>query len=281
MSASRISPTALYTGEVWHRHQRSFDELRVLEGRVFYRALQPAMTASRSLGGSTLEDFLLARHDLIDAQLHDHLAHHGRAIVIEIAAGLSPRGMRFVRQYGEAVTYIEADLPPMVLTKRGKIAAHLQAHPNHRVVPVDAFAAKGPNSLPALFESLPAHQPVVVITEGLLNYFDRQHVEQLFAQLASLFADRPGSLYVSDIHLQTTNQGLKIRIGKALLGAFVRGRLHLHYERPRDLIDAAAAQGLAAQLLVPSHYAGQFESCRAIGADLVSILVARPLNSSR
>jgi len=41
--------------------------------------------------------------------------------VIEVAAGLSPRGWRFRRRYGDRLTYVEADLPAMAARKRGAL----------------------------------------------------------------------------------------------------------------------------------------------------------------
>src|SRR5205085_63114 len=50
-----ISPTAHYTGHVWRRNGLSHEELGTLEGRLLFEALEPAMRASRAVGGPTLE----------------------------------------------------------------------------------------------------------------------------------------------------------------------------------------------------------------------------------
>lgn len=275
LSSARISPTALYTGEVWQRSNRSFPELKLTQGAMLYNLLEPFMIASRLFKGPTLTDFLLARHDLIDAQVDAHILQHANPTIIEIAAGMSPRGMRFIRRHGPKITYIEADLPIMAKGKRKRIQQHLQQNPNHFVVPVDAFATSGEHSLPALFAGIPAGQPVCVVTEGLLNYFSRQQVEQLFAKLASEFVSRPGSVYVSDIHLQNQNKGMMAETFTTLLGLFVQGRVHLHYQQADDLINALQCNGLQGKLFKPSQFAAQFESCRPDGADFASILVAQ------
>lgn len=275
LSSARISPTALYTGEVWQRSNRSFPELKVTQGAMLYNLLEPVMVASRLFKGPTLADFLLARHDLIDAQVDVHILQHANPTIIEIASGMSPRGMRFIRRHGPKITYIEADLPMMAKGKRKRIQQHLQQNPNHFVVPVDAFAPSGERSIPGLFAGLPAGQPVCVVTEGLLNYFSRQQVEQLFAKLAAEFANRPGSVYVSDIHLQMQNKGLVAETFATLLGLFVQGRVHLHYQQAEDLLNALQCNGLQGKLFKPSQFAAQFDSCRPEGADFASILVAQ------
>jgi hypothetical protein len=54
-NAARISPTAHYTGYVWARNGLSHPGLITREGRVLFASLQPAMLASRAVGGATLE----------------------------------------------------------------------------------------------------------------------------------------------------------------------------------------------------------------------------------
>ena len=53
------------------------------------------------LGRGTLEGYLLARHRAIDALLERAIDQHGVTQVMEVACGLSPRGWRFARRYGE------------------------------------------------------------------------------------------------------------------------------------------------------------------------------------
>ena len=53
---------------------------------------------------------------------------------------MSPRGWRFARDHGDAITYVEADLPAMAdsqapaLERAGSLSEH------HRVVEIDALA---------------------------------------------------------------------------------------------------------------------------------------------
>jgi O-methyltransferase involved in polyketide biosynthesis len=120
-SPTAISPTAHYTGYVWARNGLSHPELASTEGRLLYESLRAPMIASRLLGGPTLEDYLLARHGAIDALLEVAIEEGGVTQVIELAAGLSPRGWRFSRRYGASLTYIEADLPAMAERKRAAL----------------------------------------------------------------------------------------------------------------------------------------------------------------
>src|SRR5207253_6217343 len=143
-SSARISPTAHYTGYVWTRNGLSDPELETVEGRVLFETLRVPMTVSALLGGGTLEAYLLTRHRAIDALLERAIDEGRVAQVVEVAAGLSPRGLRFTRRYGERLTYIEADLPDMVARKRAALERIGSLSERHRVEEVDALREQGP-----------------------------------------------------------------------------------------------------------------------------------------
>jgi O-methyltransferase involved in polyketide biosynthesis len=98
-SSAAISPTAHYTGHVWARNGLSHPLLDTREGRVLFEARQPAMRISSLVGGPSLEAYLLARHEAIDERLEHAIEHEGVTEVVEIAAGLSPRGWRFASRH--------------------------------------------------------------------------------------------------------------------------------------------------------------------------------------
>lgn len=279
LSAARISPTALYTGQVWQSTGRSIPELKSMPASALHMALASSMFVSRSFGGPTLEDFLLARHDLIDHHLTE-LIESGKATqIIEIAAGLSPRGSRFVERYGDKITYIEADLPGIVAQKRKLLATRLRACPNHHVKVVDAFAEQGAHSLDGLAMQLDTSQGLVVVTEGLLNYFDKYSVLNLWARISSTLAQFPQGAYLSDIHLQAQNSDPLAQAFVAGLGIFVRGKVHLHFETAGHLQLSMENLGMACQVLKPSDFAQQIPACSGKGADFCRILFARPASA--
>ena len=278
LTAARISPTALYTGHVWQAHERSVPELESWPARCLHTGLAPAMAMSRKLGGPTLEDFLLARHDLIDLHLTKAIESGAATQVLEIAAGLSPRGCRFVQKYGDDITYIEADLPGLVAQKRKRLQQRLGVCPNHRVEIIDAFAHEGPHSLQALAGSLDPDRGLVVITEGLLNYFDKQAVLGLWQRLGQVLAGFSHGMYLSDLHLSAHNNDPVARAFAAALGVFVRGRVHLHFEQPGEVVTAMQARGLACEVQNPHAFADELPSCAATGASLVRILHASAMH---
>ncbi|MEM9489817.1 MAG: DUF1365 family protein [Myxococcota bacterium] len=122
-----VSPTALYTGHVWYHYGLSHPAFATWRGQLMFRALQPANRLALAMGGSSLEAMLLARHRVID-HLLDSAIERGEIVqVVEIAAGLSPRGYRFARRHSRrGLLYIEGDLPGMCTRKRRILRAALR-----------------------------------------------------------------------------------------------------------------------------------------------------------
>ena len=75
------------------------------------------------------------------------MERHGVSQVIEIAAGMSARGWRFANRYGDAITYVEADLPAMAERKRRALARIGSLSDGHRMAEIDARRDEGPRSL--------------------------------------------------------------------------------------------------------------------------------------
>ncbi len=227
-SGDNISPTAHYTGEVWQRAGLSHPWLGTREGRVMVDALHPLMVVSGKLGGPSLESYLLARHRAIDALLTDAVEHHSVGQVIEIAAGMSGRGWRFANRYGSRVTYVEADLPAMAARKRRALERIGSLSETHRVAEIDALSDDGPASLADLATGLDPGVGLAVVTEGLLGYLPTDAVLALWRRIATTLETFPAGRYVSDLHLGSV-QTAAVRLFRQLLGAFVRGRVYLHF----------------------------------------------------
>jgi O-methyltransferase involved in polyketide biosynthesis len=227
--SERISPTAHYTGYVWARNGLSHPELATWEGRVLFETLRPTMLMSRFLGGPTLESYLLARHRALDDRLTQAIGERGATQVIEVAAGLSPRGWRFTNRYGDRLTYVEADLPDMAIRKREALERMGSLSQLHRVEELDALRDSGPGSLASLAATLDPAQPLVIITEGLLSYFETEPMLGMWRRLAEVLSGFPSGYYLSDLHLSGDARAPHIRAFRALLSAFVRGPVQLHF----------------------------------------------------
>lgn len=274
--AAAVSPTAHYTGAVWARHRLSHPAFATREGRIMLAASMPAMRLSRAFGGPTLEGLLLARHRVIDEQLSSAIADGRVSQVIEIAAGLSPRGWRFNKRHGARLTYIEADLPGMAARKRALLArVGCQDDASHRVVDIDAFAASGPASLAGIAATLDPSRGTAIITEGLINYFPLGDVTGLWGRMATVLRGFPNGLYLSDLHVGGENRSLAVQAFAAGLSMFVRGRVHLHFRTAADATSTVRDCGFdAVDLLSPAAFADRYRECRDPAARLVRVIRA-------
>ncbi len=258
-----VSPTAHYTGETWVRNGLSHPQLRTWQGRVLNGALALPLAASRSLGGPTLEGLLLARHRIIDSILDD-LIEGGVGQVVEAACGMSPRGWRFSRRYGDRLTYIEADLPAMARRKREALERMGSLSDCHRVVDLDVLRDGGPGSLEALTADLDPAKGLAIVTEGLLTYFDAETVEALWARLATVLGRFDRGVYLADLRLASPDRGASERAFALVLGAFVRGRVHVYRGDEAETEAALRRAGFAGVRL---HRADRHPAAAAAGAD--------------
>jgi O-methyltransferase involved in polyketide biosynthesis len=276
VGAERISPTAHYTGQCWLRNGLSHRALGTPQGRVLYDGLRPLNAIAARIGAPTLEGMLLARHRHIDRVLDEAIALGRVRQVVEIAAGLSPRGWDFARRHGDALTYIEADLPDMARHKEQLLSRARLLGPRHRVVALDALADSGPMSLAHLANTLDPTQGLAIVTEGLINYFPTDAVRGLWHRIAEALKQFAHGLYLSDLHVAGENRGMGVQVFGALLSTFVRGRVHLHFGSVDEATQALHGAGFAiAELDAPEAQRTARGHLDRAGPRLVRVLRAQ------
>ncbi len=277
MSSEAISPTAHYTGYVWFANGQSHQAFATRAGRLMYRALRAPNLAAHARGLPTLDGMLLARPRLIDLRLQQAIEAGEVSQVIEVACGLSPRGWRFKNRYGEALTYVEADLPGMLARKREVLAKLGGETAGHRTAEIDALADSGPTSIGALCEQLDGTRGTAIITEGLVNYFDRATVMGMWQRFARALARFPRGIYFSDLVLRAGETTMFEHAFKRMLGAFVRGKLHVDFDNAEDAERALAECGLDGVILDPRDFEFELAGLERAGAGRVRIVEAMPI----
>jgi O-methyltransferase involved in polyketide biosynthesis len=226
---SRISPTAHYTGYVWYRAGLSDPALVTRGGAFLYRLLSPINAVADLVGGGSLERMLLARHTIIDQLLADAIESGEVSQVLEIAAGLSPRGRAFSSRYCDrGLVYVEGDLPGMAERKRQMLARAPALPGEHRVVELDALSD---GDLQAVCDRyLDRSRGAVIITEGLLPYVDTPNVLGMWRRFAGALSGFPRGLYLSDLHVADDYRRVAgARLFTRGLAVFTRGAIHEHF----------------------------------------------------
>ncbi len=273
--SSRISPTAHYTGRVWLEHGLSDPAFATTEGARLHRLIAPLNAGSRALGGPTLDGMLLARHRVIDHLLARAIEAGEVSQVIEVAAGLSPRGWRMTRRY-PALRYVEADLPGMAARKRRVLAAAEPAGPDHDVVEIDALADEGDHSIGAIAGRLDRGRGTAIITEGLLNYFPGAQAVGMWRRFAAALRRFPSGVYLSELTVAADARGVPLQVFRLALGAFVRGGVYLDF--PDELAarrELAVAGFDAVEIHRPTDLADEVGAIERAGARRIKIIEAR------
>jgi len=211
--------------------------------------------ASRTMGGMTLEQMLLDRHLTMDARLERAIEAGDVGQVIEIAAGLSGRGRRFCQRYAAAeLIYVEGDLAAMASRKRRLLGRAGGQAAHHHVVELNALADDGPASLGAATSGLldPA-RGTAIVTEGLINYFDRPTVLAMWQRFAAFLSTFPAGLYLTELHGRASlERHAAVRLFLRLLRAFARGRIHLHFADEPQAVACCLEQGFARAEVIPA-----------------------------
>jgi O-methyltransferase involved in polyketide biosynthesis len=107
---------------------------------------------------------------------------------------------------------------------------------------IDALSEEGPRSLPGVAAELDSRDGLAIITEGLLGYLPREAVADIWRRVARVLAGFASGRYVSDVHLRTV-QNLQVRGFRLLLSAFVRGRVHVHFNDAAEAEEALRSAG--------------------------------------
>lgn len=225
-----ISFTAHYTGYIWYQLGWSNAALASRKGHRLVTLMHPLELLMERYVGGSMRSTLRQRHTLIDRQLDRLLDQHPDLQILEIAAGLSPRGWRYRQKYPN-LRYVEADLPEMAQAKRVALASIESPPP--QIEAVDLFA----DDLKQLMAQFDLSKPLVIISEGLVNYFNKDSLAQLWGQLAEQLSQFPVGVYLTDLYPEPTQHRLAKLIWNAsrLLKVMSRSAFAFHFTSPDEL----------------------------------------------
>jgi O-methyltransferase involved in polyketide biosynthesis len=274
--SEQVSPTAYATGHFWYRHGLSHPGLLAPESARMGRRFRWLMGLVKAVSGTSVEAMMLARHKGIDAILAQHIDEGRVTQVLEIACGLSPRGWRFLQRYPGRLRYVEADLPHMTALKQRLLEQAGLLTPGHRVVPIDALRDRGPGSLHELAKSLDPAGGLAIVTEGLMSYLDPSTAQALWRRIASTLHAFPSGVYLADAYVRTDRHGIGGALFRGIVQAFVRGRMHIHFEAPSHAERILKAAGFGAVTLHEPRAITETRELAAIpGGNRVRVLEAR------
>ena len=87
--------------------------------------------------------------------------------------------------------------------------------------------------------------PLVILTEGLLSYLDRDDVLAIWRRFADALMGFPSGRYLSDLHVSEDASGPHVEAFRAILSLFVRGPVRMHFEDAAEAEDELRNAGFA------------------------------------
>lgn len=126
------------------------------------------------------------------------LAGSGATRILELAAGMSFRGLALAQQ--QPVTYVDTDLPAMAESKL-RVVESLGAGPLVGELRIRALDALDPDGVRAAVAELPPGS-IAIVNEGLLMYLDPDEKRRLAGHIRDALVARGGAWITADIYLR-------------------------------------------------------------------------------
>lgn len=245
-----ISFTAHYTGYIWYQMGISHSLLATSKGKRLAMIAHPIESWGEKYVGGSMRTTLKERHTMLDDRLIELIGQNPDLQVLEIAAGLSPRGWWF-RQHYPTIDYRELDLPDMAKTKQDALKQIDDRSPD--VLSVDLFT----EDFKKAFETFDPKRPLVVISEGLINYFTKELLQQLIQSIATYGHDFKSLHYLSDVYPEPVKNKLAkiIWMSSKLLKVMSRSAFAFHFISPSEVKNFMQNAGFEhVQVIQPSIY---------------------------
>lgn len=225
-----ISFTAHYTGYIWYQMGISHPVFATAKGKTLAALVHPIESWAEKYVGGSMRTTLKQRHTMLDQHLKDLIQKHPDLQVLEIACGLSPRGWWF-RQHHPSIRYRELDLPDMAATKQAALQ-QIETDADD-VLSVDLFT----EAFASAFTVFDPHRPLVVISEGLINYFEKPLLQQLIQAIANYGRDFKQLHYLTDLYPEPTQNKLATIIWNSsrLLKWMSRSAFSFHFKTPKEV----------------------------------------------
>lgn len=271
---SRISISAHYTGYIWYNNGLSHAQFVTPMGRAAYWALKPMNAFMQMMVGASIDTFLLQRHYVLDHLVEQAIAD-GYEQVVELAAGLSSRGY-LVKKAHPHVHYVEGDLPGMS-ARKAELLDKLGRPAGHVTQPCNILDEDGPLSIEALLSSLDSTKKTLIITEGLVNYFDLATIRKVWSRMALAMKQFPKARYVTEVYPQLEQHPSYkyVKVAQKVVGFFTQGEYPLHYNSNESMQQGFLEDGFAqVSVTAPEDYYQTLDMPTSSRPSLVRLVVA-------
>ena len=245
-----ISFTAHYTGYIWYSMGISHQALATKKGKTLAGLVHPLESWAEKFVGGSMRSTLKQRHSMLDQALEKLIETSPEIQVLEIACGLSPRGWWF-RQHYPNINYRELDLPEMASIKQ---TALKQFEPNSPdVLSADLFTQE----FETVFTVFDPQKPLVIISEGLINYFSKILLSELLSSITSYTQQFNQLHYLTDLYPEPVHHKMAKIIwhSSKLLKWASRSAFSFHFITPQEVTTFFSKNGFSqVQVIQPTSY---------------------------
>ena len=255
---SRISISAHYTGYVWYKHGLSAPEFVTPAGRNTNLIASPINGFLRLVAGADIDIFLLQRHTVIDHKIEELVEQEGVTQIVELACGLSPRGYRLKKKYPH-LHYIEGDLPGMADRKKS-LLKNITQDPKHEVYSCNILEKEGEHSIHHIMSKLDPSQPTIIITEGLVNYFELTQIREVWSRMSKALKQFSKGWYVTELYPDFADHPSYryVKLAQNIVGTLTKGQWPLHYSSDAAIQSGFKEDGFSdIEVIDPSIYYGK------------------------
>jgi len=271
---SRISISAHYTGYIWYKNGLSHQQFVTPMGRAAYWALKPMNGFMQLMVGASIDTFLLQRHFVLD-HLVEQAIEEGYEQVVELAAGLSSRGY-LIKQAHPDVHYVEGDLPGMS-ARKAELLDKLARQSGHITQPCNILDESGFQSIETLLVGLDKSKKTLIITEGLVNYFDLETIRKVWSRMAVAMNGFPQARYITEVYpkLEQHPSYRYVKVAQKVVGFFTQGEYPLHYNSNEAMQQGFLEDGFASvSVTAPEDYYDKLDMPTSSRQSLVRLVVA-------
>ncbi|MEL7500429.1 MAG: class I SAM-dependent methyltransferase [Planctomycetota bacterium] len=193
-----VSPTAKIVGYLRSRDPalQIADDLSMdVEGERLLASMAVLGPEAQQLMGGLFQ----ARHHGINAALSQLRVSQ----ILELASGISPRGLQWAKSMPNTL-YVESDLPALMIHKAKLLRNHVLATEtvNHGILHCCGLDVLNRDNFVSALEAIDTETPFVIVSEGLLLYFDKEELGKFLDNIATLLRQFPNSTWVTDIVTQ-------------------------------------------------------------------------------
>lgn len=245
-----ISFTAHYTGYIWYSMGISHQALATKKGKTLAALVHPLESWAEKFVGGSMRSTLKQRHSMLDETLEKLVNLSPELQVLEIACGLSPRGWWF-RQHYPNIHYRELDLPDMAAIKQTALQQFEQNSPE--VLSADLFTQE----FESIFKLFDPQKPLVIISEGLINYFSKPLLSELLLSIASYTQQFNQLHYLTDLYPEPVHHKMATIIWRSskLLKWASRSAFSFHFTTPKEVTTFFNENGFSkVQVIKPTSY---------------------------